>query len=119
MQERASQLRLRGADKRRERRYEVDLPARVTTAAGALIQVQISDVSASGALIIGDPLGDAGALIKLEILGFGTIETRIVHCGKGFSGVEFTDPGRIRDPLSAWLAEEVSDFGSPQNGPAR
>lgn len=103
-----------GAERRREKRYQVDLPgvARCDRPAGeADVPVVVSDLSASGGLITtsGDVDGFAkGDCLLLVLEDFGEIEARVVHVGNGFYGLSFVNPHLHRDRLTAWLREDVA-----------
>ena len=97
-----------GAERRREKRYEVDLPGTMQ-ANGVAWSVTVSDLSASGALV-SVPAGVAwvaGPDVVLVVEEFGPIEARIVHVGDGFHGLRFVHPHLHRDRLSRWLHGEV------------
>lgn len=102
-----------GAERRRERRYQVDLSgvARCTSEGReVVIPVAVSDLSASGALIEAKSRGESfslGAVITLVVDAFGAIEARVAHVGHGFYGLSFLHPHRHRDRLAAWLREDV------------
>ena len=100
-----------GAERRREKRYQVDLPG--TVQAGVVIcPVMVSDLSASGALVTLDDGSDgggfsAGAQITLTLEEFGHIEARIAHVGSNFYGLSLLDSHLFRDRLTAWLRQEI------------
>lgn len=97
------------ADRRREKRYQVELPG--TAQAGATVcPVMVSDLSASGALISVDTAHEqfrVGVQVTLTLEEFGLIEARIAHVGNGFYGLSFLKPHLHRDRLSEWLRQEV------------
>ncbi|MBV9735374.1 MAG: PilZ domain-containing protein [Acidisphaera sp.] len=97
-----------GAERRREKRYEVDLPGAVELG-GVAHPVMVSDLSPSGALISAEA-GDgfpAGAKLTLLVQQFGPIAARVAHVGHGFYGLQFIDPHLHRDRLVEWLRKEV------------
>ncbi len=99
-----------GAERRHEKRYQVDLPGVARPVGGAAIPVMVSDLSASGALITADATPDAfvrGETLLLLLNNFGEIETRVVHVGNGFYGLSFVSPHLHRDRLTAWLREDA------------
>ncbi|WP_439816519.1 PilZ domain-containing protein [Zavarzinia sp. CC-PAN008] len=96
----------RHADRRRERRYEVDL-AGAAEFDGASWPAVISDLSPSGALISADAPFSTGQVIVLDVAEFGRIDSRIVHAGAGFFGLQFLKPHLHRDRLTDWLRQEV------------
>src|SRR5471030_3257551 len=77
-----------GANRRRERRYQVDLPA-TAHFAEAVHPVVLADLSLEGALITSGAAFPCGAVISLSIDEFGIIEAKVVHAGKEFCGVQF------------------------------
>ena len=95
-----------GANRRRERRYQVDLPA-TARVADAVHPVVLADLSLEGALIISGASFPCGAVISLAIDEFGVIDARVVHAGKEFCGVQFLNAHLHRDRLAAWLHAEV------------
>ena len=97
-----------GADRRCERRFQVELPGQVRLGA-ASHAVTVSDLSASGALVsLATPSDWTGATrIVLVVEEFGEIDAEIVHVGDGFWGLRFDSPHLHRDKLSRWLQEEV------------
>ena len=94
-----------GAERRRERRYEVDLPGELRSDAECW-PVLVSDLSASGALIssvdAGFPVG-VGARIVLVLNEFGVIDGVVAHAATDFCGLQFLNPHLFRDKLMAWL----------------
>lgn len=95
-----------GAERRHDRRYEVDLPGLIALN-GASHQVVISDLSAGGALITSNLRFEPGSVIAITIEEFGVLEAKVVHSGSGFAGVQFLNPHLHRDRLAAWLRTEV------------
>jgi len=98
-----------GAERRREKRYQVELPG-TAQASDAACPVMVSDLSASGALVTVAKAGEsfrAGAQITLLLEEFGPIEARIAHVGDGFYGLSFVSPHLHRDRLAEWLRQEV------------
>ena len=100
-----------GAERRRDKRYQVDLPGTLQSD-GAACAVTVSDLSASGALVSIPQAMDWVATPDVVLLvdAFGPIEARIVHVGDGFYGLRFLHPHLLRDRLGHWLQQEV---GSP------
>ncbi len=102
-----------GAERRREKRYQVDLPASVAldgASNGLAAAALVSDLSASGALLTevsGAVILVKGTQLTLELHDFGAIEAKVVHVGQGFYGLTFINPHLHRDRLSNWLREEV------------
>ncbi len=102
-----------GAERRRERRYQVELPATVqgTRAGGAVLPVSVSDLSASGALISVDVAHaeyELGERIVLVVAEFGPIDAQVAHVGSQFYGLQFLTPHLHRDRLTAWLQLEAN-----------
>ncbi len=101
------------ADRRRERRYQIDLPAMARTGSGvkeAAHAVMVSDLSASGALISMQESGrefSAGERISLLLDGFGAIEAQVAHVGSTFYGLRFLHAHLHRDRLADWLRQDV------------
>ena len=94
-----------GAERRREKRYQVDLPgiARCGRPAGE------ADVPVVVSALSGDVDGFAkGDCLLLVLEDFGEIEARVVHVGNGFYGLSFVNPHLHRDRLTAWLREDVA-----------
>ena len=94
-----------GAERRRERRYEVDLPGELRSGTECW-PVLVSDLSASGALISsgGAPfVVGAGARVALALNEFGLIDAVVAHAAADFCGVQFLNPHLFRDKLMAWL----------------
>lgn len=99
-----------GAERRREKRYEVELPG-VMRQGDVALPVRLSDVSASGALAVVDeehPAFSLGQALTLEIEGFDSIESRIVHLGRGFYGISFHNAHLHRQRLRVWLLDVAS-----------
>lgn len=95
-----------GANRRRESRYQVDLPATVHFAE-LDHPVVLADLSLEGALIISGASFPCGAVISVAIDEFGTIDAKVVHAGKEFCGVQFLNAHLHRDRLAAWLRADV------------
>lgn len=98
-----------GRERRRERRYQVALPATLRFEDEAHA-VQVSDLSASGALVSmegADEVFWAGDDVLLELDEFGAIEARVAHAGSNFCGIQFTHPHLHRDALATWLQAEI------------
>jgi hypothetical protein len=97
---------LRGAERRREKRYEVQLRGELGVD-GEIIAVTIADLSASGAmLVLADP-PEQGTVADLWITGFGDVEIKVMFCGDGVAGVMFTHPAEHRDRLLKWLTQDM------------
>jgi hypothetical protein len=96
-----------GAERRREKRYEVQLDGQLGIE-GNVIAVRIGDVSASGALLLMAEPPQEGTLGDLWISGFGDMEIEVAYCGNGMCGVMFTHPALHRDKLLKWLTEDVA-----------
>ena len=97
------------ADRRRDRRYQVDLPG-VMLGDGHQLRVFLSDVSASGALAVIEeevPSFELGETFMLAIQDFDTLDAKIVHLGRGFYGIAFTKAHLHRQRLKAWLLGDV------------
>jgi hypothetical protein len=95
-----------GAERRRDKRYEVDLPGFVELDS-TRHAVVISDLSAGGALITSNVRFQPGAMIALTIEEFGVLDAKIVHSGTGFAGLQFMNAHLHRDRLAAWLRTEA------------
>jgi hypothetical protein len=101
-------LQLRGAERRREKRYEVQLKGELGVD-GEIVPVAIADLSASGAmLVIADP-PEQGTVADLWISGFGDVEIKVMFCGDGVAGVMFTHPAQHRDRLLKWLTQDLAE----------
>src|SRR5690242_10506743 len=92
---------IRGAERRREKRYEVKLPGQLGVN-GNVVDVQIGDLSASGALLLLANPPDVGEIGDLWISGFGDLEIQIMFSGDTMCGVVFTKPAECRDRLLHW-----------------
>jgi hypothetical protein len=97
-----------GAERRREKRYEVQLSGEMGVD-GEIFPVSIGDLSGSGALIMMAEPPDQGAIADLWISGFGDVEIKIMFSGDGMCGVMFTRPAEHRDRLLKWLTGELSE----------
>lgn len=97
-----------GSERRRERRFQVELPGQVMLGATSHAAI-VSDLSASGALVsvTAPPDWGSATLIVLVVDEFGAIDAEIVHVGDGFWGLRFVSPHLHRDKLARWLQEEV------------
>jgi hypothetical protein len=98
---------IRGAERRREKRYEVKLGGQLGMN-GEVVDVQIGDISASGALLLMTNPPDVGEVGDLWITGFGDLEIQIMFSGETMCGVVFTHPAECRDRLLLWLKEEAT-----------
>lgn len=97
-----------GAERRREKRYEVQLRGDMGVD-GKILPVSIGDLSGSGALIMMAEPPEQGSIADLWIAGFGDVEIKIMFCGDGMCGVMFTHPAEHRDRLLKWLAGELAE----------
>ncbi len=102
-----------GSERRRERRYQLDLPATARSGVGrkAAHAVMVSDLSASGALISVQEPGrrfEAGERITLSLDGFGAVEAQVAHVGSAFYGLHFLHAHPHQDRLATWLQEDVA-----------
>ena len=100
------------AERRRERRHQLDLPATARAEFGPKTArtVMVSDLSASGALISVQDSGKAfaaGERLTLLLEGFGAIEAEVAHVGSAFYGLHFLHAHLHRDQLAHWLREDV------------
>lgn len=98
-----------GAERRSEKRYQVDLPGTMQ-ADGMACAAVISDLSPSGALVTIDqpnPAFKAGGRVTLVLQEYGPIEASIAHVGGGFYGLRFVSPHLLRDHLTQWLRQDV------------
>ena len=97
-----------GAERRRDRRFQVELPGQVRLGTECHVAV-VSDLSASGALVslAALPAWASATQIVLVVEEFGAIDAEIVHVGDGFWGLRFVSPHLHRDKLARWLQEEV------------
>jgi hypothetical protein len=105
----ASRAQAAGAERRRDKRYQVDLPGRIRHAR-EVRAVMVSDLSATGALVTSDGIEGfcgSGDGITLLLEEFGPIEAQVVHAGAGFCGLRFLDPHLHRDRLAGWLRTEI------------
>jgi hypothetical protein len=93
---------LSARDRRKDTRYEVELDGSIEYE-GAWYDVTVSDVSASGALIMVEGRFTRGATLVLHIQELGTFEAEIAHAGSGFCGLQFVNPAAHRDQLTDWL----------------
>jgi hypothetical protein len=96
-----------GAERRREKRYEVQLDGQLGVE-GNVISVRIGDISASGALLLMAEPPLEGTIGDLWIAGFGDLEIEVAYCGNGMCGVMFAHPALCRDRLLKWLTEDVA-----------
>jgi PilZ domain-containing protein len=99
------------SDRRRERRYEVELHGELRFD-NAAFAVQIADMSGSGALVFLEGPPPAGSQAELWIEDFGTLPVEIMHAGEHFCGVGIINPAAYRDRLMEWLREEVEAGGA-------
>lgn len=98
-----------GAERRSEKRYQVDLPGTLE-ADGAACAAVVSDLSPSGALVTVEgpsPAFSAGARVTLVLAQYGPIEASVAHVGGGFYGLRFVSPHLLRDHLTQWLCQDV------------
>lgn len=93
-------------ERRRERRYEVELHGELRFD-GAAVPVIITDLSASGALVnLLDP-PTVGRQIELWIEDYGTIAVEVVHVSDSCCGLALANPAAERSRLLEWLRQEV------------
>jgi hypothetical protein len=97
-----------GAERRRERRYEVQLRGELGVD-GEIVPVSVGDLSGSGALVMMDSPPEEGTIADLWIAGFGDVEIKIMFSGDGLCGVMFTRPTEHRDRLLKWLTGEMAE----------
>jgi len=98
------------SDRRKERRYEVELHGELRVD-GACYEVQIADISGSGALVFMEHPPDAGSTAELWIEDFGTVPVEIMHAGEHFCGIAISNPAKYRDRLLTWLRQEAAAGG--------
>lgn len=102
----------RGAERRREKRYEVQLNGEMGVN-GDIHPVSIGDISGSGALVMMQQPPEQGEIADLWIAGFGDLEIKVMFSGDGICGVMFTHPAEHRDRLLKWLTEDVLEKPAP------
>jgi PilZ domain len=102
----------KGAERRKEKRYEVQLDGQLGVD-GKVVPVRIGDISASGALLIMAGSPPEGTIGDLWITGFGDLEIEVAYSGDGMCGVMFTHPALCRDKLLKWLTEDVASKTGP------
>src|SRR3954471_7524905 len=95
------------SDRRKERRYEVELHGELRIE-DSCYEVQIADISGSGALVFMEDPPEAGSTAELWIEDFGIVPIEIMHAGEHFCGVAITSPAKYRDELLTWLREEAA-----------
>ena len=95
-----------GSERRRERRYEVDLSGELIFE-DETVAVRIADLSGSGALVFMEDPPPAGYEAELNIDNFGPVAIIVMHAGETFCGVAFTHPAQVRDRLLEWLRQEA------------
>ena len=98
------------SDRRRERRYEVELHGELRCD-GACFAVLIADISGSGALVFMEDPPEAGCEAELWIEDFGVVTIEIMHAGEHFCGVAIANPAQYRDRLLNWLRLEIASGG--------
>ena len=96
-----------GAERRKEKRYQVQLDGQLGVA-GEIVSVRLADISASGALLLLPNPPAQGIIGDLWIAGFGDLEVEIAYSGDGMCGVMFTHPAACRDRLLHWLSQDVT-----------
>lgn len=101
----------RPQDRRKERRYEVELNGELRYD-GWAYAVQIADISGSGALVFIEDPPPAGSEAELWIEDFGILPIEIMHAGEHVCGVAILHAAAHRDRLMEWLRQEV-DSESP------
>lgn len=99
------------SDRRKERRYEVELHGELRIE-DACYEVQIADISGSGALVFMEDPPEAGSTADLWIADFGIIPIEIMHAGEHFCGVAISNPAKYRDRLLNWLRQEAAVNGA-------
>ena len=97
-----------GAERRRERRYDVNLNGDLGVD-GEILPVTIGDLSGSGAMLVLDRPPEEGTIADLWINGFGDLEVKIMFSGDGVAGVMFTHPAEHRDRLLKWLMQLMAE----------
>ena len=105
-----SQAQPRGAERRKEKRYEIQLDGQLGVD-GEILAVRIADVSGSGALVTMPSPPPQGTIGDLWISGLGDVEVEIAYSGDGLCGVMFTHPAECRDRLLKWLMEDTITQG--------
>ena len=100
------------SERRREKRYQVDLPGAVQAdRPGAQpVPVKVTDLSATGALIDSEASDfefRAGEKVFLYVEEFGLIGAQVAHVGSQFYGLQFLSPHLLRDRLWRWLGREI------------
>ena len=97
-----------GAERRREKRYEVQLKGELGVD-GEIVPVTVGDLSGSGALVMMESPPEEGTVADLWITGFGDVEIKVMFSGDGLCGVMFTRPAEHRDRLLKWLTGELAE----------
>ncbi|WP_417518825.1 PilZ domain-containing protein [Minwuia sp.] len=97
----------RGGDRRAHTRYETSEPV-LTIIGDVAVPCRLSDISMGGALLEGKLPLQPGAIFALCVLDLPEIEVKAVHCGDGFYGVQFTDPGRHRHAVGVWIRRRMN-----------
>jgi hypothetical protein len=95
-----------GSERRKERRYEVQLNGELRFD-GEALPVRIADLSGSGALVFVENPPGAGSEAELWIENFGEVTVEIMHAGESFCGLAFVHPALCRDRLLEWLRHEA------------
>lgn len=97
------------ADRRRTKRFQVDLPGTVLVN-GRVHPVTISDLSSGGALLslkVAIPAAQSADIV-LTINGFGSVAAKIIRLDHWSWGVRFLNPQQHRFRLIGWLQQEVN-----------
>lgn len=104
-----------GTEKRKDKRYEVELPGELRFD-GKAVPVRVTDLSASGALIMVDDPPPSGSKAELWIKDFGSLDIEIMHAGGTFCGVALINPAAHRDRLMEWLRQDVTGASAGHQG---
>lgn len=97
----------RGGDRRAHARFETEEPA-LAIIGNVAAACRLSDISLGGALLEGSlPLED-GQTFALCILDLPEISARAVHCGDGFTGIQFLEAARHRNAIGMWIRRRMS-----------
>ena len=97
-----------GAERRTERRYEVELHGELRFD-GKAVPVKIADLSPSGALLMISNPPQSGRIVQLWIEDFGVVDVEVMHSGDTFCGLALANPAKQRDQLIEWLRQEVGE----------
>jgi hypothetical protein len=94
-----------GGERRKDTRYRVHLKGRLLWGENS-VNLEVGDLSASGALILVKDGPKSGATAELWIENYGPIAIRIMHSGAYFCGIAFEDAASLRPALRHWLNED-------------